>query len=63
MKKGKFPIPDAEPVQVVRDDTGRTVLVHPMFLRVIGPGWVKITLPGREGTGRLVNEDPRPRAN
>ncbi|MBM3257174.1 MAG: hypothetical protein FJY98_02485 [Candidatus Liptonbacteria bacterium] len=47
-----------KPVVVIRDDApnGRSY-VDPLFLRYIAADRVEITLPGYEGTGRVVPID------
>ncbi len=45
------------PVAVIRDDTGEKVAVHPAFLVPLTADTVRITVPGKEGTGRIVPMD------
>ncbi len=47
------------PLSVIREDTGERVSVHPALVEHVSADRVKILVPGKEGYGRVVPEDPR----
>ena len=47
------------PLSVIREDTKERILVHPLLVEYVSADRVKILVPGKEGYGRVVPEDPR----
>jgi len=47
------------PLTIIREDNGERVLVHPAQVEFVSADRVKILVPGKEGYGLVVPEDPR----
>ncbi|MDD4901021.1 MAG: hypothetical protein PHS62_02835 [Patescibacteria group bacterium] len=47
------------PLTVIREDNGERIMVHPMLVEFVSADRVKILVPGKEGFGLVVPEDPR----
>lgn len=47
------------PLSVIRDDNGQRILVHPALVEYVSADRVRIRVPGKEGYGRVVPEDPK----
>ncbi len=47
------------PLSIIREDTGERILVHPLLVEFVSADRVKILVPGKEGYGRVVPENPQ----
>jgi len=47
------------PLTVIREDSGERILVHPALVEFVSADRVKILVPGKEGYGLVVPENPQ----
>lgn len=47
------------PLTVIREDNGERIMVHPALVEFVSADRVKINVPGKEGYGHIVPENPQ----